>query len=246
LVDFNALSQNEDNNEITISLKQVPKMLGLLTREWAPNSFVISFKLETDEKILLQKAEKAIKNYYVSLVVANLLHNRRNHCIIVSQSDFPNCLEMDTFQYDHVDRKESEEQYIEGSLVNQIVMKHKLFMKMKYDNYFRLTKANSGMNKEEDQVNDVQIEQLINKIYDQANSLICKQINYYLFHANIPSPSLTGGNNELSSNKNSESEIPECLSGMKLIKHGNRGYTGIIKGMVILLGVTLMKEALNR
>jgi hypothetical protein len=246
LVDFNALSQNEENEEITISLKQVPKMLGLLTREWAPNSFVTSFKLETDENLLLQKAEKAIKNYYVSLVIANLLHNRRNHCIIVSQQDFPNCLEMDNFQYDHINRNESGEVYIEGTLVNEIVVKHKLFMKKKYDNYFRLTKTNSGMNKEEDQVNDTQIEQLISKIYDQENTLMCKQIKYYLFHANIPSSTSAGINKDFSSNKNSGSDIPECLSGMKLIKHGKRSYTGMLMGLGLILGVAVIKEVLNR
>lgn len=30
-------------------------MLGVLRHKWAPNAFVVSFKLETDENILLQK-----------------------------------------------------------------------------------------------------------------------------------------------------------------------------------------------
>ncbi|GFH12767.1 phosphopantothenate--cysteine ligase 2-like isoform X1 [Haematococcus lacustris] len=34
---------------------QVPKMLGLLTRQWCPAAMVVSFKLETDTHILVAK-----------------------------------------------------------------------------------------------------------------------------------------------------------------------------------------------
>lgn len=34
---------------------QVPKMLGALRSEWAPEAFLISFKLETDDRILISK-----------------------------------------------------------------------------------------------------------------------------------------------------------------------------------------------
>ena len=33
----------------------MPKMLGELRRQWAPEAFVVSFKLETDDQILIQK-----------------------------------------------------------------------------------------------------------------------------------------------------------------------------------------------
>jgi phosphopantothenate-cysteine ligase len=33
----------------------VPKLLGVLVREWAKGAFVVSFKLETDQRILVQK-----------------------------------------------------------------------------------------------------------------------------------------------------------------------------------------------
>jgi hypothetical protein len=36
-------------------LGQVPKMIGVLRQEWAPAAFVVSFKLETDEAILVSK-----------------------------------------------------------------------------------------------------------------------------------------------------------------------------------------------
>ena len=37
---------------------QVPKMLGLLRKDWAPLAFHVSFKLETDEQILSFKVER--------------------------------------------------------------------------------------------------------------------------------------------------------------------------------------------
>ena len=35
--------------------RQVPKLLGLLTRVWVPDSMVVSFKLETDPGMLVRK-----------------------------------------------------------------------------------------------------------------------------------------------------------------------------------------------
>ena len=39
---------------------QVPKMLGTLRSSWAPEAFVVSFKLETDTAILVQKVRLGI------------------------------------------------------------------------------------------------------------------------------------------------------------------------------------------
>lgn len=36
-------------------LCQVPKMLGVLTQQWAPQAMTISFKLETDQSLLIGK-----------------------------------------------------------------------------------------------------------------------------------------------------------------------------------------------
>lgn len=40
---------------LALNLSKVPKMLGVLRSAWAPGAFVVSFKLETDESILLTK-----------------------------------------------------------------------------------------------------------------------------------------------------------------------------------------------
>lgn len=69
---------------LELKLEKVPKMIGLLTSEWAPKAFCISFKLETDETILIEKASAAIRNYQVHGVVANILHTRKDVVYLVS------------------------------------------------------------------------------------------------------------------------------------------------------------------
>ena len=70
----------------SVQLKIVPKMLAPLVKNWVPDAFVVSFKLETDQAILLKKAKKALETYQHRVVVANLLHTRKEHVILVDQS----------------------------------------------------------------------------------------------------------------------------------------------------------------
>jgi phosphopantothenate-cysteine ligase len=62
--------------ELVITLKAVPKIMGLLRTEWAPDAFVVSFKLETDSAILRRKSERAVTSYGVHMVVGNILDTR--------------------------------------------------------------------------------------------------------------------------------------------------------------------------
>ncbi|GIL85353.1 hypothetical protein Vretimale_10645 [Volvox reticuliferus] len=68
---------------LVLHLQKVPKMLGVLVRDWVPQAFVVSFKLETDQRILVEKASLALQRYGVHLVVANLLHNRKDVVTLV-------------------------------------------------------------------------------------------------------------------------------------------------------------------
>ncbi|KAG8071169.1 hypothetical protein GUJ93_ZPchr0006g42157 [Zizania palustris] len=68
-------------------LSQVPKMLSLLRNQWAPLAFCISFKLETDSDILIQKADMALNKYKMNVVVANLLATYKEQVIIVSNKE---------------------------------------------------------------------------------------------------------------------------------------------------------------
>lgn len=46
-----------------IQLQLVPKLLAPLVSLWVPHAFVVSFKLETDENILITKAREALNKY---------------------------------------------------------------------------------------------------------------------------------------------------------------------------------------
>eukprot|EP00240_Pyramimonas_obovata_P004819 CAMPEP_0118928988 /NCGR_PEP_ID=MMETSP1169-20130426/6121_1 /TAXON_ID=36882 /ORGANISM="Pyramimonas obovata, Strain CCMP722" /LENGTH=416 /DNA_ID=CAMNT_0006871101 /DNA_START=16 /DNA_END=1266 /DNA_ORIENTATION=- len=72
---------------LDIHLDPVPKMLGLLRKDWAPLAFHVSFKLETDEQILSFKAVGALRRYDMHVVVANELRTRHNKVLLVSLSE---------------------------------------------------------------------------------------------------------------------------------------------------------------
>ncbi|XP_069466992.1 phosphopantothenate--cysteine ligase isoform X2 [Ambystoma mexicanum] len=76
---------------LQITMKMVPKMLSPLVKDWAPNAFVISFKLETDATILVPRARKALETYRHQVVVANVLDTRRSSVVMVTR-DCETCL----------------------------------------------------------------------------------------------------------------------------------------------------------
>lgn len=65
-------------------MKMVPKILSPLVKDWAPQAFVTSFKLETDATILLDKARRALDTYRHQAVVANVLDSRRGYVVVVT------------------------------------------------------------------------------------------------------------------------------------------------------------------
>ncbi|OVA06619.1 DNA/pantothenate metabolism flavoprotein [Macleaya cordata] len=71
---------------LDMRLAQVPKMLSMLRKEWAPMAFCISFKLETDSNILLKKADMALRKYKMHMVVANELLSRKEEVTVVTSS----------------------------------------------------------------------------------------------------------------------------------------------------------------
>eukprot|EP00980_Cylindrotheca_fusiformis_P023928 scaffold11212_cov121-Cylindrotheca_fusiformis.AAC.7 len=75
--------QSQDGG-LKLELAPVPKVMGLLRSEWAPDAFVCSFKLETDKKILRSKAERAVQKYNCHLVIGNLLHSRHEQVSILA------------------------------------------------------------------------------------------------------------------------------------------------------------------
>ncbi|CAL8103185.1 unnamed protein product [Orchesella dallaii] len=70
----------------TINLALTPKMIFPLATLWAPKTYIVSFKLETDSGILMEKAEKALKTYQHNMVAANLLTTRKTTVTFVERT----------------------------------------------------------------------------------------------------------------------------------------------------------------
>lgn len=67
-----------------ISLELVPKILKPLVSSWVPQAFVVSFKLETDDSLLIAKSRESLMKYNHRLVIANMLHTRKTRVVLVT------------------------------------------------------------------------------------------------------------------------------------------------------------------
>ena len=56
------------SKRLVVDLDPVPKFLKNLVDEWAPASWIVSFKLETDPTILVHKARYSLERYQHHLV----------------------------------------------------------------------------------------------------------------------------------------------------------------------------------
>lgn len=74
-------------NELTIHLKPVPKCLGFIKGEYVPDAFVVSFKLETDEKILEEKCLQSAEKYNQDIIIGNMLKTRTNQVRIYERME---------------------------------------------------------------------------------------------------------------------------------------------------------------
>lgn len=104
----------------TISLQLVPKMLAPLASLWVPHAFVVSFKLETDEKLLIAKARDSLSKYRHKLVIANILQTRKHRVVFVTP----------TTSYEvHLSREQALQGLeIEEPIVADVVQKHSEFI----------------------------------------------------------------------------------------------------------------------
>ncbi|XP_039750538.1 phosphopantothenate--cysteine ligase [Pararge aegeria] len=103
-----------------IQLHLVPKMLAPLVNLWVPEAYVVSFKLETDENLLIPKARAALEKYKHKMVVANMLQTRHQRVILVTP---------DSNQEIVLSREEVHAGIdIEGLIVSDIVRAHTAHM----------------------------------------------------------------------------------------------------------------------
>uniref|UniRef100_A0A915ENV4 DNA/pantothenate metabolism flavoprotein C-terminal domain-containing protein n=1 Tax=Ditylenchus dipsaci TaxID=166011 RepID=A0A915ENV4_9BILA len=60
------------NGELQLTLSLVPKFLERLVSKVVPNAYVVSFKLETNDEILISKSKKALEKYGHQVVIGKL------------------------------------------------------------------------------------------------------------------------------------------------------------------------------
>lgn len=56
-----------------------------MVQRWAPEGYVVSFKLETDEDLLIPKARTALERYGHQVVVGNELNKRKYEVVFVER-----------------------------------------------------------------------------------------------------------------------------------------------------------------
>lgn len=78
------IQSQSSGGKLIVDLEQVPKFLSRLVDNWAPSAMIISFKLETDNSILIQKARTALERYSHQLVIGNLLQTRKKEVVFVT------------------------------------------------------------------------------------------------------------------------------------------------------------------
>ncbi|XP_060899074.1 phosphopantothenate--cysteine ligase isoform X2 [Labrus mixtus] len=108
------------NGPLQLSLNMVPKILSPLVKDWAPQAFVISFKLETDATILLDKARRALDTYRHQAVVANVLDSRRGYVVVVTRETKAELVLSEQDMRNEVD--------IEERIVSNLTLAHSKFI----------------------------------------------------------------------------------------------------------------------
>jgi len=71
---------------LLIEMAQVPKVLKPMVDEWASEGYVVSFKLETEPRLLVPKARAALERYGHQLVIGNDLNSRKYEVAFISRT----------------------------------------------------------------------------------------------------------------------------------------------------------------
>lgn len=103
---------------LTVHLHPVPKCLSLVSSQWAPEAFLITFKLETDPAMLLPKVTRSF-SHGQSLVIGNLLSSYKERVSLFAGS--PSLPSSSVIEVVKTPEKELEE-----TLISEIARLHAL------------------------------------------------------------------------------------------------------------------------
>lgn len=157
----------QSNAELSLHLYQVPKMLKTLRTVWAPHAYIVSFKLETDEDILLTKAMKAIEKYEVHQVIANLLTSRKFECFSVQPTATANnSIQKESYAVEKL-IKSSGILNLEELIIENVVRNHRQHM---FEEYRRLPREDIDLTSQSNINGDIALH-VVKEIIDNQEQL---------------------------------------------------------------------------
>lgn len=114
------------NGELIIKLEAVPKIIKQMKDTWCPESFVVTFKLETDRTLLDSKAKLHLSksHYGVQCVVGNILGEHQDKVTLYSEDG-----KVLTFERTPEERERDDD--IEEPLINDIIRQHSEYIEQK-------------------------------------------------------------------------------------------------------------------
>lgn len=117
--------QSQATGKLIVDLEQVPKFLRRLVDNWAPGAMIVSFKLETDNSILIKKAKTALDRYSHQLVIGNLLQTRKKEVVFVTpQSE----------DWVKLSAKQQEQNVeIESIIIPEVIVQHQKWIEQHQD-----------------------------------------------------------------------------------------------------------------
>lgn len=113
--------QAQPSGKLIVDLEQVPKFLRRLVELWAPQAMIVSFKLETDDSILIKKALQALSRYQHQLVIGNLLQSRKNKVVFVKPNGLQKWIELTAEQ-------KAQDVEIESLIIPEVKHEHDLWI----------------------------------------------------------------------------------------------------------------------
>ncbi|CAG8777633.1 10983_t:CDS:2 [Cetraspora pellucida] len=106
----------QSDGGLTLTMDQVPKFLKPMVTNWVPGGFIVSFKLETDPALLVDKSRLALMRYGHQIVIANLLTTRKREVVLITQDS--------EFQIKLTEDEIAEDKEIESKIIPELVKRH--------------------------------------------------------------------------------------------------------------------------
>ncbi|CAN3353747.1 phosphopantothenate--cysteine ligase Cab2p [Diutina catenulata] len=119
-------SRDQEGGKLVVNLEQVPKFLSRLVENWAPSAMIVSFKLETDESILIKKARQALDKYQHQLVIGNLLQTRKKEVVFVTSDNEEKWIKLTPEEIEA-------EKEIESLIIPAVIRQHQEWIKAKHN-----------------------------------------------------------------------------------------------------------------